>query len=481
MTFAASDNKGQIIIQVLVLATVAAALLGAQVGWALMNVKAGQQAVSREQAIQISESGIDYYRWHLAHAPTDFLDGTATSGPYLHDFEDKDGNVIGRFSLDIDAPPAGSTLVGITSKGETFGALASSRSVYAQMAKPSMAKYAVVSNDEMRFGAGTEVFGPIHSNYGIRFDGLAHNLITSSAADYDDPDHSGANEFGVHTHDAPTDPLPPAAVPARTDVFEVGRQFPVPAVDFSGITGDLADLKSQAVSSGYYRPSAGAQGYHVVLRTDDTFDLYRVSNLANPPSGCNNSQSQDDWGSWSIQNQHFIANVPNPSNGIIFLEDDVFIDGRIDGARLTIVAAFLPDNPPFRKDIIINNDLTYTNYDGTDVIGLIAQGNISVGLVSEDNLRVDGALIAQYGRVGRFYYRAPSGFSSRCSPYHTRQTLTLWGMIGTNERYGFAYADGNGYQTRNLNYDGSLLYGPPPDFPLTSDEYVTLTWREVFE
>jgi hypothetical protein len=54
----------------------------------------------------------------------------------------------------------------------------------------------------MRFGAGTEVFGKIHSNVGIRFDGVAHNVISSGVASFDDPDHGGGNEFGVHTHDA---------------------------------------------------------------------------------------------------------------------------------------------------------------------------------------------------------------------------------------------------------------------------------------
>ena len=61
--------------------------------------------------------------------------------------------------------------------------------------------------------------------------------------------------------------------------------------------------------------------------------------------------------------------------------------------------------------------------------------------------------------------------------YHIRQTITSYGMIATNQRYGFAYTDGNGYQTRNLIYNASLLYGPPPSFPLTSDQYVTLSWE----
>ena len=466
------------LIQVIVFGSIAVYILSALVGWASINVKATGQTFNREKALQIAEAGIDYYRWHLAHAPTDFQDGTGGLGPYVHDFRDKDGNIIGQFSLDITPPSLNSTLATVKSTGSIIGDTPLERKIVVQFAKPSIAKYAVAANDVMRFGAGTEVFGPIHSNQGIRFDGLAHNVVTSAVASYNDPDHSGANEFGVHTHVAPTDPLPPSPVPQRTDVFEVGRQFPVPAVDFAGITADLAQMKTDSQANGFYRPSAGALGYHIVLRIDDTFDLYRVTNLVNPPSGCTNNAGQTGWGTWSINNQQLIENYPFPTNGIIFLEDNIFIDGQINSGRLTIVAAFLPDNPPFRKNIIVNNDLLYTNYDGSDVLGLIAQGNVTVGLVSEDDLRIDAALIAQNGRVGRYYYRPPSGGSQRCSPNHVRQTITLWGMIATNQRYGFAYTNGTGYQTRNLNYDGSLLYGPPPSFPLTSDQYVTLTWEE---
>ena len=52
-------------------------------------------------------------------------------------------------------------------------------------------------------------------------------------------------------------------------------------------------------------------------------------------------------------------------------------------------------------------------------------------------------------------------------------------MIATNARYGFAYTDNTGYQTRNINYDGNLLYSPPPGFPLTGDQYVTVLWEEI--
>ncbi len=472
--------QGHVLILVLVFSSMAGFILISLANLALLNIKAGQQTIKREQAFHLAEAGVEYYRWHLAHAPHDYQDGTGNPGPYIHDFFDKNGNKIGIFTLEINPPPIGSTLVTITSTGKIISGLGiSQRKITTSLAKPSIVRFAVVANDNIRFGEGTQIFGPIHSNNGIRFDGLAHNIVSSSVASYDDPDHSGDNEFGVHTHVFPIDPLPPSPVPNRPDVFISGRQFPVPAVDFYGITADLSQIKTKAQADGFYRPSSGALGYHIVLKTNDTFDLYRVTNFINPPSGCDNIQNQNGWGTWSINNQHLIGNFRFPNNGLIFLEDDIFVNGQINNARLTIVAAFFPDNPPLRKNIIINNDLFYTNYDGRDALGLISQGNIHIGLVSDNDLRIDAALIAQNGRVGRFYYRPPSGGLNRCSPYHNRQAVTLWGMIATNKRYGFAYTDGTGYQNRFINYDANLLYSPPPYFPTTSDQYTQVSWEEV--
>lgn len=480
-----NHSRAYILLIVLVFGSIGVYVIGALTGWAVSDIRASRQSFEREQAIQIAEAGIDYYRWHLAHAPTDYQDGTGAPGPYIHEFRDKDGNVVGHFSLAITPPPVGSTLVTVVSTGSTTNPSAVERSIRVQFAKPSIAKYAVVANDHMRFGAGTEVFGPIHSNQGIRFDGLTHNLITSSLASYDDPDHDDVGvdplEYGVHTHVAPTDPLPPAAVPARPTVFEVGRQFPVPVVDFGGITADLAVIKSEAQATGFYRANSGALGYRVTLRTNGTFDLHRVNSYVNAPANCINATNplQVGWGTWSVNGTTLLGNYAIPANGLMFFEDHVFVQGQINNKRITLVAATLPDVVATRRNIIVNNDLLYTNYDGTDVIGLIAQQNFLVGLVSDTDLRIDAAVIAQNGFTGRYYYRPPAGAQTRCSPNHSKNTITLQGMIATNARYGFAYTDGTGYTTRNLNYDSLLLYGPPPNFPLASDEYVTLSWEEL--
>lgn len=482
-------KRGIILLNVLIFSILAFAIITFFVVWISSSIKTAQSTLYKEQAFQIAEAGVDYYRWHLAHSPNDFKDGTNSSGPYSHVFYDKEGNAIGHFFLTITPPITGSTIVTIRSEGRVDKYPSIKRVTQTKLAIPSFAKYAIVANDVVRFGEGTEVFGPIHSNKGIRFDGIAHNLITSAVSSYDDPDHNGNNEFGVHTHvntggsgvtesfrsqEAP----PTNPVPNRSDVFMIGRQFPVPQSDFTGITNDLSVIKTNATSGGKYLAPSGALGYHIVLKTNDTYDLYKVTNLTSASNNCSNNSSSGDatWGTWSIKSsngQTLLGNYANPGNGLIFVEDNVWVDGKINTARITIAAGKFPDNPNSRKSIFINKDLLYTNYDGQDVIGLIAQEDITVGMESEDDLRIDAALMANNGRAGRHYY------SSYCSPYHSRNTLTLYGMIGSNDRYGFAYTDNTGYDSRIIIYDANLLYGPPPSFPLTSDKYSTISWEEI--
>jgi len=479
-----NNNQGLILINSIVFGTIATILIVGLTSWFVVTIKGAQDLEKRELAFHIAESGAEYYRWHLAHDNDDYQDGTGEEGPYVHDFLDKDGNKLGEFSLDITPPPSGSTIVTVEVTGTLEEDPSISRTIRTQLAIPSFAKFAFAADADMRFGEGTEVFGPIHSNGGVRFDGLAHNVVSSARDTYDDPDHGGDNEFGVHTHVSPADPNPPSSVPSRPDVFEAGREFPLPAIDFEGIISDLASIKTEAQGpGGHYFAASGSLGYHIVLKTNDTFDLYRVTSLASPSSSCNNALGQSGWGTWSINNQTLIDNYDNPSNGLIFLEDHVWVDGQIDSARLTIVAGRFPDTPSERRSITINTDLLYTNYDGSDVIAIIAQDNINIGLVSDDDFRIDAAMIAQNGRVGRYYYRKPFNYYwwsyPGCSPYHERDTVTLYGMIGTKNRYGFAYTDNTGYETRNLIYDANLLYSPPPNFPLTSDQYETISWEEI--
>lgn len=477
---ASGARSGQLSLQVLILGSIATILIAGFVLWARTYVTSVSRAGLKAQAFTIAEAGIEYYRWHLAHAANDFKDGNTTStGPYIHPYYDKSGNTIGQFELVITAPATGTTIATIQSTGKVNTDSTIQKTIKVRMGLPSFARYSVAANSDIRFGEGTNVYGQLHSNGGIRFDGTAYNAVTSAKSDYDDPDHSGGNEYAVHTHVSPVDSLPPTAVPVRSDVFKAGRQFPVPSVDFAGITSDLAKLKTLATStSGYYRgPTGGTyKGYEIVLKTNDTFDVYRVNTVNSPSTSCRNNSTQSDsyWGTWSVNSKTLlVSNVAFPANGVMFFEDDLWVSGQINTARLTIAAARFPVSASTYASITTNADLKYTNYDGQDVLALIAQRHVNVGLSSSDTIRIDAALIAQNGRVGRYHY------ASQCGTGYTRTAITSYGMIGTNERYGWAWTDGTGYQTRTITYDGNLLYSPPPSFPITTNQYDIISWDET--
>jgi hypothetical protein len=167
-----------------------------------------------------------------------------------------------------------------------------------------------------------------------------------------------------------------------------------------------------------------------------------------------------------------------PSNGIVFVENYTWVEGTINGNHLTIAAADLSPTPIY-KDIYINHNILYTDKvgndaDGPDILGLIAQNNISIGLYSDDNLEIDAALLAQRGRIGRDHYTSP------LSPvdFVHRHSITVFGSLVTKQRYGFAWTDDTGYNIRNIYFDNNLIYFPPPFFPV-GDKYQIDSWQEL--
>ena len=83
----------------------------------IVENRAAYHKENREMAFQIAEAGANYYRWHLAHNNTDYQDGTGAAGPYVHAYTDKNGTVIGHYSLNVIAPALGSTVVTVQSTG----------------------------------------------------------------------------------------------------------------------------------------------------------------------------------------------------------------------------------------------------------------------------------------------------------------------------------------------------------------------------
>ena len=524
-------SKGSMLVYALVIMTVVSILLTSIISFVVSQLKFSSNRVAREEAFQVAEGGIYYYRWYLAHA-TDGMNaqqleafwqnaGTlGISGPVVENYTDPGtGDVIGQYTLTLDPPDPSSTIATVTSVGTVVGDTGVSRTVKARFRRPSWSEYAILADEFIRFGEGTEVWGKIHSNGGVRFDGLAHNSVTSLISSVDDPDHNGAVDFGVHTHassshppnppnstvndsfrplEAPGSP-PTNPVPTRADIFEGGRQFPVPEVSFTGVQSDLTHMKNTACNDtgsgctvtndcwadGCYYDNSSA-GRRIVLKTDGTFDVYTVNaydassfsitsfigRRSNNGASCTTNVTTSTGSNAQCQNRNLGGGVTclcNPSNetipdeGVIYVGDNVWLEGTIDSGvtRATVVAGV-------GNMFLGNNDILYTSYDGDNILGIIGQQNVEIIRYSQDNLQIDGALLAQNGRVGRSHY----------SSSDHRTTITINGAIATKQRYGFAWTDGSGYTNRYLNFDNNLLYYPPPYFP-TGTEYSIDLWEEL--
>ncbi len=418
-----------------------------------------QSSIAREEALQIAEAGINYYRWHLAHFPTDYQDGTGGPGPYVHPYTDLDTQVqIGTFSLTITPPPTGSTIVTVASTGWTTGSPQTTRTITARYGIPSLAQYAFLSNDVIWIGNNESVSGLLMSNNGVRFDGTGNAPIQSAKSTYTCPTSQGnpcpAVENGVW-----------GGASASTQAF---WQFPVPAVDFSALTSNLSSLKSLAQSGGIYLPPSNADGYSLVFNSNGTVTVYKVTSLQSNPTGWdvngNPHNNNTDYKNRSLQFTQAI-----PANGIIYVEDTTWVEGTVQG-RVTVAAATLPYNAPTAPTIYIPNNIVYQAKDGTDVLGLISQQDVIVTNHAPNDLEIDAAMVAQNGAVQFLYY-----------PGDKKDTITVFGSIMSFGQWTWTWMSPSGsvtsgYVNTYSNYDGNLLYTPPPSFPLSSAGYQLMSW-----
>jgi len=454
-------NSGDVLILLIIIISVFTTVMPPIISWAITTDKLIKETVTREQALQIAEAGINYYQWHLAHFPTDYKDGTNTSGPYVHNYTDTDTqNILGQYSLVITPPSNGSTIVTIASTGNTTSNPNLKRTITVKYGIPSLAVYSFLSNDVIWIGPSETVNGQMQSNGGIRFDGTGNAPIGSAKSTYTCASNQGSpcphTENGVWG--------------GASQAVQSFWQFPVPAVDFSSLTSNLATLKSSAQSAGIYLPPSNTNGYSLVFNSNGTVSVYKVTSLQNDPTGYDVSQNAHneniDYNNRSLQ-----YTVAVPSNGIIYVEDNTWVEGVVNG-RVMVTAAKLPYVSGSAPSIYIQNNITYKDKDGTDVLGLLSQQDIIVTYKAPSNLEIDAALIAQNGSAEFFNYTDGSAI---------KNTISIYGSIMTFGQWTWNWVDSNnnnvsGYANTSDTYDNNLLYAPPPGFPISSAGYKQLSW-----
>jgi hypothetical protein len=452
-------NKGAILVYLIIVIFIFSIVMVPLLSIVMGQINYLKTSVAKEQSLQIAEAGINYYQWRLAHFKNDYQDGTGTTGPYVHEYVDRDTQeVIGSYSLTITPPTVGSTIITIQSTGWTLEYPNIKKTVTVRYGIPSLAKYSFLSNDVIWIGSNEAVNGQMQSNNGIRFDGLSNAPIQSAKTIY-------TCKYGQGCSPDATKPGIWGSAPQFVQNF---WQFPVPAIDFSALTANLSSMKSLAQSNGIYLPPSNEKGYSLVFKSNGTIDIYKITSLRAHATGIDtNDVHHDEDIDYLARSLQFTKNMPN--NGAIYIEDKVWVEGTVRG-RATVAAAILPIDLPTAPNIYIPNNILYSAKDGSDVLGLISQKDVVVTYFAPNNLEIDSAMIAQNGSVQ--FYSYPNNIKDNITVYGSIMTFGTWTWTWT--WYGNVTS---GYRNTYSIYDGNLLYGPPPSFPLSSSGYQQLDWK----
>jgi len=141
----------------------------------------------------------------------------------------------------------------------------------------------------------------------------------------------------------------------------------------------------------------------------------------------------------------------------IYSTEDVIVSGTVNG-QVTIYTAgggTAADGYQSTGNIIIGGTLNYQTA-GSDVLGVIAQQNVIIACwQGQSNLSWQAATMALNG-----VWESDQTFEGTSTCGSTYNSMTFTGSSATYGGGGMG-----GYTTRTYNYDSTLRYLPPPDYP----------------
>lgn len=446
-------------------------------GYVVTQYTVQTNKVHKEEAREIAEAGINYYKWFLAHFPGDVTHGTGLPGPHEIPISDPEAGVIGTSTVSIDATAycGAISAIDITSTGVSQSNPALTRTLSARYTRPTVAEYAFILNSSVWVGDDRVITGPYHSNGGIRMDGTNNSTITSGQETW-----TCTSSFGC-TPSVVRDGVFTTTANPNTALFS----FPSPPINFTGLTVDLAQMRTRAMSNGGLRfAHSGARGYRVEFRSNGQFRLYRVNTTTTYPG----YSSETGWVTEDnvINSETLLGTYTIPAScPLIFIEDRVWLEGVVNGN--VSIAAANPLVPSSNHSIIINNNITYAT--ATSGLLAVAEENVLLGLKVPDSLTIYGIYVAQNGRYGRNLYCSTSCASGTRLPlalrtYNKRALETMVGTIVSNGRVGTKWVNvsgvyTSGFATRINSYDRNLVANPPPLTPNTSDDYTFTNWQDA--
>lgn len=464
-------NKGAIITLVLVFGMIFLILLGGLFGFILLQLRHSVQKVAWNEALEIAEAGINYYRWCLNNE----VEGLCE---LEKEYFDPEGNPIGNFSLEIiPTTSCGETISRkILSTGWTNKFPQTKRKVSVLYVRTSVAKYAYLLNDNVWAGADREIRGLYHSNGGIRMDGENQSLVTSGQEEWVCTSSFGCSPCPISDgcRIEGSDCICPGVFTTTTNANPDLFDYPVPSFDFDGITIDLAQIKSNAQTSSVYLPPSTdidpqGKGYHLIFKNDGTFEAWLITGIQASWAYSLEEGWHDDY--FTIESEYLYNSYSVDSScSVIFIEDNLWPEGEVKG-KITVASANLID-PNKDTDVILSGNIDYTVKDGSDGLALIGERNVLIGPDSPNQMELRGIFIAQKGHFGRNHY-----------PGNMKDKLEITGSVVSNGRVGTRWTSGSivvsGYLKRENYIDSKLIYSPPPFTPYAEYDFKIVKWEEI--
>ncbi|MCL4369169.1 MAG: hypothetical protein M1337_08415 [Actinobacteria bacterium] len=484
----AGDEGGYVLI-VVMLVLMAIGLLSATL---LAEILVNQQHVTRDraytQSLSVAEAGLNQYLWMIASgASTDAnnfaIPGNTGPDPHaqtLNLTDTVDGSNQGVYTIQVTPPTQSDSRVKVTVTGKANSPVNAPRTVAAHLGRPAFSEYVLLVDDQVYIGGPADRVwhGKTHSNTGIRIE--TENItdpITCAQPTYD-TGYVGTKP-GVWSQYLPVN-SPSKAL----------WKFPVPPVDFNTVTSDFAKLAALATGTAnlpYVDPVAPgkAHGWYIKLLPNARYQAARVTDELE-----SRTYSQGSRQGGYLTYDPLGGATPYPDNGVIYANDNVWVEGTNLHGRVTIASSGQL-NPAGKRNLTsvhVVGDITYSSKDGSVAVGLIGQNNVEIpmyapyqagGQLSVMDMEVDAAVIAQQG--AEFVNYDTSGSASSWGP--RRHQLAIYGSVsskGTPVRMADAgnTVDYAGFRYGANSYDSFLLHNPPPYFP-TVGSFQILDWREL--
>jgi len=239
----------------------------------------------------------------------------------------------------------------------------------------------------------------------------------------------------------------------------------------------VVDLKTIAQSQGLYLEPSGEQGYHLVFTADGNVTVYKVTGIE-PIKGYSLENECENLNE-NITDQAVINTYPLSENSIIFAEDTIWVDGIVNG-KTTVVAARFPLGTN-KASIFLTDNITYLAKDGNHKFGLVAEKDVIIGRDVPDNFEMNGAVLAQNGRIIRHHY-GYVGCKSR-GEERIKNELKFYGSLISDQKAYWNFSSGpkstaSGFVKSWLYYDPTNFTDPPPFFP-SSSQLTFLSWEEI--